>query len=76
MSPAPEMKRCGGCGQLKPLREFYRRRNGGPSGYCRQCQRQASRAARQRRMQNPARLAELRARDRTRKRRDRGGDAA
>jgi hypothetical protein len=76
MSRTPEMSRCGRCGQLKPLREFYRRRSGGPSGYCRGCQREASRAARRRRTQDPASLAELRARDRIHKRGGRGGGAA
>ncbi len=76
MSPTSGMKRCACCGRSKPLRGFYRRRSGGPSGYCRECQREASRAARQRRMQNPASLAELRARDRARKRHGQGGDAA
>jgi len=76
MSPAPEVKRCPCCGQVKPPSGFYRRRPGGPSGYCRLCQRAASRTTRRRRMQDPASLAELRARDRARKHRGRGGDAA
>jgi hypothetical protein len=70
-----DQKRCPCCGQVKPLGGFYRRRPGGPSGYCRVCQRQVSRASRQRRMQDPASLSRLRARDRARKRR-RGGEAA
>jgi hypothetical protein len=70
-----DRKRCPCCGQVKPLAGFYRRRPGGPSGYCRVCQRKVSRASRQRRMQDPASLARLRARDRARKRR-RGGEAA
>jgi hypothetical protein len=44
--------------------------------YCRLCQREVSRTARRRRLQHPAAVAELRARDRVRKRRSRGGDAA
>jgi hypothetical protein len=68
-------KRCPCCGWVKPLGGFYRRRPGGPSGYCRVCQRQVSRASRQRRMEDPASLARLRARDCARKRR-RGGGAA
>jgi recombinational DNA repair protein (RecF pathway) len=73
---APEVRRCPCCGQVKPPSGFYRRRPGGPSGYCRLCQREVSRTARRRRMQDPASLAELRTRDRARKRRGRGGDAA
>jgi hypothetical protein len=69
------LKRCPRCAQPKPLAGFYRRPSGGPSGYCRLCQRQVSQASRQRRMQDPASLARLRARDRRRKRR-RGGEAA
>ncbi len=62
--------------KLAPLRGFYRRPSGGPSGYCRLCQREVSRAARRRHMQDPAAVAKVRARDRARKRRGRGGDAA
>jgi hypothetical protein len=76
MSQAPDVRRCPCCGRLKPLRGFYRRRAGGPSGYCRLCQREVSRTARRRRMQDPAAVAQVRARDRARKRRGRGGDAA
>jgi hypothetical protein len=68
-------KRCPRCGERKPLSAFYQRRGGGPSGYCRPCQGTVSHAARQRRMQDPAGLGRLRARDRLRKRR-RGGEAA
>src|SRR6266511_3253731 len=67
MSPAPDVKRCPCCGRLKPLRGFYRRPSGGPSGYCRLCQREVSRAARRRHMQDPAAVAKVRARDRARK---------
>jgi hypothetical protein len=76
MSPAPYVKRCPCCGRLKPLHGFYRRPSGGPSGYCRRCQRQVSRTARRRRMQDPTALAEVRARDRARKRRGQDGEAA
>jgi hypothetical protein len=76
MSQAPDAKRCPCCGRFKPLRGFYRRPSGGPSGYCRLCQREVSRAARRRRMQDPVALSTLRARDRARKRGGRGGDAA
>jgi hypothetical protein len=76
MSPAPAVKRCPRCGRLKPLRGFYRRPSGGPSGYCRLCQREVSRTTRRRRMQDPATVAEVRARDRMRKRCGRGGEAA
>jgi hypothetical protein len=76
MSPAPDVRRCPCCGRLKPLRGFYQRPSGRPSGYCRRCQREVSRAARRRRMQDPAAVTGVRARDRARKRRSRGGDAA
>jgi hypothetical protein len=76
MSPAPDVKRCPCCGRLKPLRGLYRRPSGGPSGYCRLCQREVSRTAWRRRMQDPAALAGVRARDRTCKRRCQDGDAA
>jgi hypothetical protein len=76
MSQAPDVKRCPCCGRFKPLRGFYRRRSGGPSSYCRLCQREVSGAARRRRMQDPAAVAEVRARDRSRKRHSQDGDAA
>jgi hypothetical protein len=82
---APKGKRCQRCGQVKPARAFYRRRGGTrTSPYCQPCTRVASREARNRRRQDPASVALLRAVDRTRQRRRRalrgqtrgGGDAA
>jgi hypothetical protein len=82
---APKGKRCPRCGQVKPASAFYRRRGGTrTSPYCQPCQRAASREARNRRRQDPASVALLRAVDRTRQRRrraardqaPRGGDAA
>jgi hypothetical protein len=76
--------RCTRCRQRKPLTEFYLRRSGRPLSYCKDCQRQAVRAAEQRRRHDPAGLVELRAVDRVRQRRHRtlwrhgpgGGDSA
>lgn len=34
----PEIKRCPKCNKNKPLSEFYKRRNGKSSGYCKLCQ--------------------------------------
>jgi recombinational DNA repair protein (RecF pathway) len=82
---APKGKRCPRCGQVKPASAFYRRRGGTrTSPYCQPCTRAASREARNRRRQDPASVALLRATDRTRQRRrraarglsPRGGDAA
>ena len=78
------VKRCPRCGRVRPAAEFYRRRSGRLSSYCRSCQRAAARLARQRRRQDPAAVKQLRAVDRTRQRRRRalggpgpsGGDAA
>jgi hypothetical protein len=78
------VKRCPGCGRVRPTGEFYWRRIGRLSSYCRSCQRAAARAARQRRRQDPAAAEQLRAVDRARQRRHRalggqdpsGGDAA
>jgi hypothetical protein len=42
-------KRCPACGQAKPLAAFYTTPTGGPSGYCKDCQRAVSRRARKRR---------------------------
>jgi hypothetical protein len=81
----PKAKRCPRCGQVKPASAFYRRRGGTrTSPYCQPCTRAASREARNRRRQDPASVALLRAVDRTRQRRRRaargqtpqGGDAA
>jgi len=78
------VKRCPRCGRIRPAAEFYRRRSGRLSSYCRSCQRVAARAARHRRCQAPAATEQLRAVDRVRQRRHRGlsghgpgaGDAA
>jgi hypothetical protein len=77
-------KRCPSCGRLRPAGEFYRRRSGRLSSYCRSCQRAAARAARKRRREDPAAVEQLQAVDRARQRRHRalgdqgpsGGDAA
>jgi hypothetical protein len=82
---APKGKRCPRCGQLKPPSAFYRRRGGArTSPYCQPCTRAATREAHNRRRQDPASVALLRAVDRDRQRRRRalrgqapgGGDAA
>jgi hypothetical protein len=78
------VKRCPRCGRVRPAAEFYRRRSGRLSSYCRSCQRAAARMARDRRRQDPATAELQRAGDRTRQRRrralggqdPRGGDAA
>ena len=76
-------KRCPRCGQLRAADQFYRRRSGRLSSYCRSCQQASVRAARRRRRQDPAAANQLRAVDRARQRRHRhvggpgpGGDAA
>jgi hypothetical protein len=53
-NPAPPAqarthKRCPACGASKPLSEFYTTPSGAPSGYCKSCQRAASRRSRRRR---------------------------
>jgi hypothetical protein len=69
---APKAKRCPRCGQVKPAREFYRRRAGTrTSPYCQPCTWAASRQARNRRRQDPASVELLRAVDRARQRRRR-----
>jgi hypothetical protein len=82
---ARQGKRCPRCGQVKPAADFYRRRRSRRlSPYCKPCQRAAAREARNRRRQDPASVALLRAVDRARQRRRRalrgqrpnGGDAA
>jgi hypothetical protein len=78
------LKRCPRCGRVKPAGEFYRRRRIQLSTYCQSCSRAASRAARNRRRQDPVAVEQLRAVDRARQRRHRtlggqdpsGGDAA
>jgi hypothetical protein len=78
------VKRCPRCGCIRPAAEFYRRRSGRLSSYCRSCQRAAAHLARKRRCEDPAAVEQLRAVDRARQRRHRapdgqdptGGDAA
>jgi hypothetical protein len=78
------VKRCPRCGRVQAAAEFYWRRSGRLSSYCKSCQRAAARAARRRRRQDPAGVEQLRAVDRSRQRRHRhlgdqgpaGGDAA
>jgi hypothetical protein len=78
------VKRCPRCGRMRAAAEFYWRRSGRLSSYCKSCQRAAARAARQRRRQDAAMVEQLRAVDRARQRRHRtlggpgpsGGDAA
>jgi hypothetical protein len=77
-------KRCPKCRTVKPLDDFYMRRGGRASSYCRPCTRTATKASYARRRRDPATLDRMRAVDRTRKRRYRslrssgptGGDAA
>jgi hypothetical protein len=42
-------KHCPACGLSKPLSDFYATPSGAPSGYCKSCQRAASRRSRRRR---------------------------
>ena len=78
------VKRCPRCGRVRAAAEFYWRRSGRLSSYCKACQRAAARAALKRRRQDLAAAEQLRAVDRTRQRRHRalggqdttGGDAA
>ena len=76
------VKRCPRCGRVRPAAEFYWRRSGRLSSYCKACQRAAARAASQRRRLDLAAVEQLRAVDRARQRRHRtlggpsGGDAA
>ena len=78
------VKRCPRCGRVRPAAEFYWRRSGRLSSYCKSCQRAAARAAQKRRRQDPAMAEGLRAVERVRQRRHRhlgdqgpaGGDAA
>ena len=79
------VKRCPRCGRVRAAAEFYWRRSGRLSSYCKSCQRAAARAARQRRRQDAVAVERLRAVDRARQRRHRalgdgqgpaGGDAA
>ena len=78
------IKRCPRCGRVRAAAEFYWRRSGRLSSYCKACQRAAARAARQRRRQDAPAAEWLRLVDRARQRRRRtlggpgpsGGDAA
>jgi hypothetical protein len=76
------VKRCRRCGRVRAAAEFYWRRGGRLSSYCKACQRAAARAALKRRRQDLAAAEQLRAVDRARQRRRRtlggptGGDAA
>jgi hypothetical protein len=65
------VKRCPRCGQLKSAAEFYRRRRGQLSSYCRPCTRAATREGQSRRRQDYAVAEGLRAVDRVRQRRRR-----
>jgi recombinational DNA repair protein (RecF pathway) len=67
----PKVRRCPRCGRVRAAAEFYWRRSGRLSSYCRSCQRAAARAARQRRRQDLAAVEQLRAVDRARQRRHR-----
>jgi hypothetical protein len=78
------VKRCPRCGRVRAAAEFYWRRSGRLSSYCKSCQRAAARAALKRRRHDLATAELLRAVDRSRQRRRRalggpgptGGDAA
>ena len=78
------VKRCPRCGRVRAAAEFYWRRSGRLSSYCKACQRAAARAALKRRRRDLAAVEQLRAVDRARQRRRRalggpgpsGGDAA
>jgi hypothetical protein len=65
-----EPKRCSACGEEKRAAAFYVSR-GRLSSYCKDCQRQASRLAYQRRRQDPAARARMRSIDQLRKRQER-----
>jgi hypothetical protein len=68
--PARTAKRCPTCAVTKPAGDFYVSR-GRLSTYCRACQRVASRQSYHRRRQDPALAAQIRDRDRRRKRLER-----
>lgn len=78
------VKRCPRCGRVRPAAEFYWRRSGRLSSYCKSCQRAAVYLARRRHHQDLAAAKQLRAVERARQRRHRalggpgpsGGDAA
>jgi hypothetical protein len=69
-APARIAKRCPTCAVTKPARDFYVSR-GRLSTYCKACQRAASRQSYHRRRQDPALAAQIRDRDRRRKRLER-----
>ena len=69
-APARTAKRCPTCAVTKPADDFYLSR-GRLSTYCRACQRVASRQSYHRRRQDPALAAQIRDRDRRRKRLER-----
>ena len=70
MAPARTAKRCPTCGVTKRAGDFYVSR-GRLSTYCKACQRVASRESYHRRRQDPALAAQIRDRDRRRKRLER-----
>jgi hypothetical protein len=61
-------KSCPDCGELRPADAFYQRPGGRLSSYCKDHQRDRSRASYRRRRQDPAELLRMRERERTRKR--------
>jgi hypothetical protein len=69
-APTRTTKRCPACAVTKPARDFYVSR-GQISTYCKACQRVASRQSYHRRRQDPALVAQIRDRDRRRKRLER-----
>jgi hypothetical protein len=69
-TPARIAKRCPTCAVTKPAGDFYVSR-GRLSTYCKACQRVASRQSYHRRRQDPALAAQIRDRDRRRKRLER-----
>jgi hypothetical protein len=69
-TPTRTSKRCPACALTKPGGDFYVSR-GRLSTYCKACQRAASRQSYHRRRQDPALAAQIRDRDRRRKRLER-----
>jgi hypothetical protein len=69
-APARTAKRCPTCAVTKPAGDFYVSR-GRLSTYCKACQRVASRESYHRRRQDPTLAAQIRDRDRRRKRLER-----
>jgi hypothetical protein len=69
-APARIAKRCPTCAVIKPAGEFYVSR-GRLSTYCKACQRVTSRQSYHRRRQDPTLAAQIRDRDRRRKRLER-----